>query len=294
MMSAVCWHCCNMELDPGIIYAFAADLLKEDLGRGDITTQSVVRGGARARGRFLANQDFVLCGLEIAEAVFGTLDNNILLESTVYDGENIAAGTEFARMEGPAAALLTGERTALNIMQRLSGVATMTKAFVDRVEGTSARIVDTRKTTPGLRLIEKYAVTIGGGFNHRFGLDDGVLIKDNHIALAGGVRRAVEFARRAAPHLMKIEVEVGNQSHLREAIAAHADVIMLGNMNVDEIRESVKLIREQLPGAIIEVSGSVNLDNVREFAECGVDLISVGAITQSAIAVDISLKTRPL
>jgi nicotinate-nucleotide pyrophosphorylase (carboxylating) len=139
-----------MELDSGIIYAFAADLLKEDLGRGDITTQSVVRGGARARGRFLARQDFVLCGLEIAEAVFGALDNSILLESTVYDGESIAAGTEFARIEGPAAALLTGERTALNIMQRLSGVATLTKAFVDRVVGTGARIVDTRKTTPGL------------------------------------------------------------------------------------------------------------------------------------------------
>jgi nicotinate-nucleotide pyrophosphorylase (carboxylating) len=283
-----------MELDSGIVYAFAADLLKEDLGRGDITTQSVVRGGARARGRFLARQDFVLCGLEIAEAVFGTLDNNILLESTVYDGEKITAGTEFARMEGPAAALLTGERTALNVMQRLSGVATLTRAFVDRVEGTGVRIVDTRKTTPGLRLIEKYAVTVGGGFNHRFGLDDGVLIKDNHIALAGGVKRAVELARSAVPHLMKIEVEVGNQPHLREAIAAHADVIMLANMNVAEIREAVKLIREQTPGTIIEVSGGVTLENVRELAECGVDLISVGAITHSAPAVDISLKTRPL
>jgi nicotinate-nucleotide pyrophosphorylase (carboxylating) len=283
-----------MELDSGIIYAFAADLLKEDLGRGDITTQSVVRGGARARGRFLAGQDFVLCGLEIAEAVFGTLDNNILLESTVYDGEKIAAGTEFARMEGPAAALLTGEGTALNILQRLSGVATLTRAFVDCVEGTGVRIVDTRKTTPGLRLIEKYAVTVGGGFNHRFGLDDGVLIKDNHIALAGGVKRAVELARRAVPHLMKIEVEVGNQTHLREAIAARADVIMLGNMSVGEIQEAVKLIREETPGTIIEVSGAVTLDNARQFAECGVDLISVGAITHSAPAVDISLKTRPL
>ncbi|MEK6325155.1 MAG: carboxylating nicotinate-nucleotide diphosphorylase [Acidobacteriota bacterium] len=282
-----------MELDSGIIYAFAADLLKEDLGRGDITTQSVVRGGARARGRFLSNQDFVLCGLEIAEAVFGALDNNVLLESTVYDGEKIAAGTEFALIQGPAAALLTGERTALNIMQRLSGVATLTKAFVDRVEGTGARIVDTRKTTPGLRLIEKYAVTIGGGFNHRFGLDDGVLIKDNHIALAGGVKRAVELARRAVPHLMKIEVEVGNQSQLREAIAARADVIMLGNMLVDEIRESLKLIKEQTPGAMIGVSGEINLENVRQFAECGVDLISVAAITHAATAVDISLKTRP-
>ncbi len=283
-----------MELDSGIIFASAADLLKEDLGRGDITTQSVVRGGVKASGRFLAKQEFVLCGLEIAEAVFSTLDNNIRLESRAYDGETIAAGTEFARIEGPAAVLLTGERTALNIMQHLSGVATLTKAFVDRIEGTSAKIVDTRKTTPGLRLLEKYAVTVGGGSNHRFGLDDGVLIKDNHIALAGGVKRAVELARSAVSHLMKIEVEVGNGSQLREAIAARADVIMLGNMSLDEIRESVKLIREQTPGTIIEISGGVTLENVRQFADCGVDLISVGAITRSATAVDISLKTRPL
>jgi nicotinate-nucleotide pyrophosphorylase (carboxylating) len=283
-----------MELDPGIIYAFAADLLKEDLGRGDITTQSVVRGGLRARGRFLAKQDFVLCGLEIAEAVFGSLDNAIGLESRVYDGDDISAGDEFARIEGPAAALLTGERTALNIMQRLSGIATLTKAFVTRVEGTGARITDTRKTTPGLRLLEKYAVTVGGGFNHRFGLDDGVLIKDNHIALAGGVRRAVELARQAASHLMKIEVEVGSQAQLREAIAAAADVIMLDNMSLEDARESVKLIRDQNAGISIELSGGVNLDNVRELAECGVDLISVGAITHSASAVDISLKIRPL
>ena len=282
-----------MELDSGIIYAFAADLLKEDLGRGDITTQTVVRGGAKGRGRFLANQDFVLCGLEIAEAVFATLDNSIVLESRVYDGERISSGGEFARIEGPATALLTGERTALNIMQRLSGVATLTKAFVDRIEGTAARIVDTRKTTPGLRFLEKYAVTVGGGFNNRFGLDDGVLIKDSHIALAGGVRRAIELARRGVPHLMKIEVEIANQQHLREAIAGGADAVRLDNMSVDEIRESVKLIRDQAPALIIEVSGGVSLENVGEFAECGADLISVAAITQSATAVDICLKIRP-
>src|SRR5262245_31915574 len=282
------------ELDPGIIYAFAADLLKEDLGRGDITTQSVVRGGARGRGRFLAKQDFILCGLEIGEAVFSALDNSVVLESRVYDGQNINAGTEFARIEGPAAALLTGERTALNIMQRLSAIATLTKAFVDRVEGTGARIIDTRKTTPGLRLLEKYAVTVGGGFNHRFGLDDGVLIKDNHIAVAGGVRRAVELARRAVPHLLKIEVEVCNQPHLREAVAAGADVIMLDNVSPDDIPGYVKLIREQRPQTIVEVSGGIRLENVRQFAECGVDLISVGAITHSVNAVDISFKIRPL
>ncbi|HLF83019.1 MAG TPA: carboxylating nicotinate-nucleotide diphosphorylase [Blastocatellia bacterium] len=283
-----------MELDSGIIYAFAADLLKEDLGRGDLTTQTVIRGGAKARGRFVANQDFVLCGLEIAEAVFATLDNSVVLESRAYDGEKIASGAEFARIEGPATALLTGEQTALNIMQRLSGVATLTKAFVDRIEGTAARIVDTRRTTPGLRLLEKYAVTVGGGFNNRFGLDDGVLIKDSHIALAGGVRRAVELARRGVPHLMKIEVEVATQQHLREAIAGGADVIKLDNMSLDEIRQSVKLIRDGAPGVLIEVSGRVTLENVGEFAACGLDLISVDGITQSATTVDISLKTRPL
>lgn len=283
-----------MELEPGIIYAYASDLLKEDLGRGDITTQSVVRGGARARGRFLARQDFVLCGLEIAEAVFSTLDANIQLESRVYDGELISSGSEFALIEGPAAVLLTAERTALNLMQRLSGVATLTREFVNRISGTGARIVDTRKTTPGLRLLEKYAVTVGGGHNHRFGLDDGVLIKDNHIALAGGVRRAVESARLAAPHLMKIEVEVSSQSQLREALAVRADVIMLDNMSTTEIRDSVELIRKQSADVIVEASGGVSLETVREIAECGVDLISVGAITHSATAVDISLKMMPL
>jgi len=283
-----------MDLDSGIIYAFAADLLKEDLGRGDITTQTVVRGGARARGRFVANQDFVLCGLEIAEAVFATLDNSIVLESRVYDGEKIESGNEFARIEGPATALLTGERTALNIMQRLSGVATATNAFVEQIEGTAARIVDTRQTTPGLRLLEKYAVNVGGGFNNRFGLDDGVVLKDSHIAMAGGIRRAIELARQGVPHLMKIEVEVSTQTQVREAVAGGADVVKLDNMPVDEIREATKWLRNEAPGVVIEVSGGVRLDNVGEIAQCGVDLISIGSITKSAIVVDISLKTRPI
>lgn len=283
-----------MQLDPGILYAYAADFLKEDIGRGDVTTEATVRGGARGRGRFLAKQDFVLCGLEIAEAVFGTLDPNVQIESRVYDGDWITAGTEFARIEGQAGVLLAGERTALNLLQRLSGVATLTKAYVDRVAGTGARVVDTRKTTPGLRLLEKYAVAVGGGQNHRFGLDDGVLIKDNHIAMAGGVRRAVEFARSAVPHLMKIEVEVANQSQLLDAIAARADVIMLDNMQPEQIRACVNIVREKAPGTVIEISGGVTLETVRTLAECGADLISVGAITHSATAVDISLKIAPL
>ncbi len=283
-----------MELDAGIIYAYAADFLKEDLGRGDITTQTVVRGGARARGQFLGKADFVLCGLEIAEAVFSTLDSSVQLESRVYDGELIEAGTKFAVVEGPATVLLTAERTALNLMQRLSGVATLTKTFVDSVAGTGAKIVDTRKTTPGLRVLEKYAVTVGGGFNHRFGLDDGVLIKDNHIALAGGVKRAIELARQSVTHLMKIEVEVANQSQMKEALAAKADVIMLDNFQPDDIRRAVQVIRAEAPGTVIEISGGVSLSTVRELAECGADLISVGAITHSATAVDISMKITPL
>jgi nicotinate-nucleotide pyrophosphorylase (carboxylating) len=283
-----------MELDSGIIYSYASDLLKEDLGRGDVTTQAVVRGGARGRGRFLAKQDFILCGLEIAEAVFGTLDLAIQLESRFYDGDEIKSGTEFARIVGAASVLLAGERTALNLLQRLSGVATLTRAFVERVEGTNAKIVDTRKTTPGLRLLEKYAVSVGGGTNHRFGLDDGVLLKDNHIALAGGVRRAVELARSSTHHLMKIEVEVNSRSQIEEAIEARADVIMLDNMKVEEMRESVWLIRERAPACLIEASGNMTLERVREVALCGVDLISVGAITHSAQAVDISLKMSPL
>jgi nicotinate-nucleotide pyrophosphorylase (carboxylating) len=279
-----------MELDTGIIYAYASDFLKEDLGRGDVTTQSVVRGGTRARGQFLAKQEMVLCGLEFAEAVFGVLDNAIELESHAHDGQMIAAGTRFARIDGPAAVLLAGERTALNLLQHMSGIATLTRAFVDKIHGTEAHIVDTRKTTPGLRLLEKYAVSVGGGSNHRFGLDDGMLIKDNHIALGGGIKRAVELARRGAPHLLKVEVEASTLAQVRESLEARADVIMLDNMQAAEIGAAVRLIREQAPDTIIEASGSMTLDNVREVAETGVNLISVGALTHSARAIDISMK----
>jgi len=283
-----------MELDTGIIYAYASDFLKEDLGRGDITTQSVIRGGVRARGQFLAKEDLVLCGLEFAEAVFGVLDNTIALESHAYDGQFISSGTKFARIDGPAAVLLSGERTALNLLQHMSGVATLTRVFVDRVRGTGAQIIDTRKTRPGLRLLEKYAVSAGGGRNHRFGLDDGILIKDNHIPLAGGIKRAVELARGAAPHLHKIEIEASTLTQVRESLDARADVIMLDNMQPPEMAEAVRLIREQAPDTIIEASGNVTPDNVREVAETGVNLISVGAITHSARAMDISMKVSAL
>jgi nicotinate-nucleotide pyrophosphorylase (carboxylating) len=283
-----------MQLDQSIIYAYISDFLKEDLGRGDITSQATVRGGTRGRGKFLAKQDCVLCGIELAEAVFVALDPDIRLESSAFDGDAINKGTVFAQVEGLATTLLAGERTALNLLQRLSGIATLTRAFVDKIADTRARVVDTRKTTPGLRMLEKYAVYTGGGTNHRFGLDDGVLIKDNHIALAGGVRRAIEYARETAHHLMKIEVEVTNQTQLREALDAQAEVIMLDNMTTDALRECVKMIRDASPDTIVEASGGVNLNTVREIAETGVDLISVGAITHSATAVDISLKIAPI
>lgn len=283
-----------MQLDQSTIYSQVVEFLKEDLGRGDITSQATVRGGIRGRGRFLAKQDFILCGIEIADAVFAVLDADIQLESHAYDGDRLTKGTEFARIEGSALTLLEGERTALNLLQRLSGIATLTKTFVDAIQGTNARIVDTRKTTPGLRMLEKYAVSVGGATNHRFGLDDGVLIKDNHIALAGGVHRAIEYARQTAHHLMKVEVEVANQSQLREALDARADVIMLDNMTPTELRECVSIIRNTSQNVVIEASGGVSLATVREIAETGVDLISVGAITHSAVAVDISLKIAPI
>ena len=283
-----------MDLDPGVVFSIAAEFLREDLGRGDITTQAIVRGGARARGRFLAKQDLVLCGLEIAEAVFASLDGSIQVESHSYDGDSITSGTEFARIEGPAAVLLSGERTALNLLQHLSGIATITRRFADAIADTAARVVDTRKTVPGLRMLEKYAVTVGGGFNHRFGLDDGVIIKDNHIAIAGGVRRAVEITRRSVSHLMKIEVEVSRESQVLEAIEAGADVIMLDNMSLADMTKSVTLISEKAPATIIEASGGVTLETIRAIAECGVNMISVGALTHSAPAVDISLKIASL
>jgi nicotinate-nucleotide pyrophosphorylase (carboxylating) len=282
-----------MQLDAATIYAHTSEFLKEDLGRGDITSQLIINPGLWACGRFIARQDFILCGLEVAEAVFAALDSGIELLSRAYDGQRVTAGAEFAQIEGSACVLLAAERTALNLLCRLSGIATLTREFVERVRGTRAQIVDTRKTTPGLRLFEKYAVSVGGGRNHRMGLDDGILIKDNHIALAGGIRRAVELARRSAPHLMKIEVEVKNQSELDEALAAGADVIMLDNMSIFELSECVRIIRERRPSTLIEASGRITLDNVRQVAECGVDLISVGAITHSAVAVDIAFEITP-
>jgi nicotinate-nucleotide pyrophosphorylase (carboxylating) len=279
-------------LDEGALFSNISSFLQEDLGRGDITTQSVVKRSQSAKGRFIAKEPLVVCGLEAAEFVFSTLDAQQQLEAFVSDGDEVEAGKIIARASGFADVLLSGERLALNLLQRLSGIATLTRRYVSAVEGTSAQIVDTRKTTPGLRMLEKYAVMTGGGRNHRFGLDDGVLIKDNHIALAGGVATAVERARRAVGHLHKIEVEVQSERDLREAIESGADIVMLDNQTPEETRRLVEVARSLAPQVLLESSGGITLDNVRAYAEAGVDLISVGALTHSARAVDISFKIQ--
>jgi nicotinate-nucleotide pyrophosphorylase (carboxylating) len=280
-------------LENGEVLASIGEFLAEDIGRGDITTSACVAADTRASGRFLAKEDLVLCGLDVAEAVFFHLDPDCSeVETTFNEGDEIESGTVFGALKGYADVLLVGERTALNLIQRLSGIATLTRQYVKAVEGTNAVIVDTRKTTPGLRMLEKYAVTVGGGKNHRMGLDDGVLIKDNHISLAGGITEAVRAAKNSVGHLHKIEVEISNWAQLREAIEAGAEIVMLDNQTPDEAAKLVTMARDMNPHVVIEASGGMELDRVRAFAEAGVDLISVGRITHSARAVDISFKIQ--
>jgi nicotinate-nucleotide pyrophosphorylase (carboxylating) len=279
-------------LDEGALFSQIGAYLSEDLGRGDITTQACVARNARARGRFLAKEPMVVAGLEAAEAVFSTLDSQQQIEAFASDGEEVEAGKVIARTSGFADVLLAGERVALNLLQRLSGIATLTRKYVRAIEGTSAQIVDTRKTTPGLRMLEKYAVVSGGARNHRLGLDDGVLIKDNHIALAGGVGAAVERARESVGHLHKIEIEVSTEKDLREAVKSGADILLLDNLSPEETARMVSLARELRPEITLEASGGITLENVRAYAEAGVDLVSIGALTHSARAMDISFKIQ--
>lgn len=282
-------------LDNSELILQIGDFLAEDIGRGDITTQACVSDDVSAIGRFLAKENLVVCGLTVAEAVFFHLDEESPeINASVNEGDAVEAGTVFATLNGFADVLLTGERVALNLLQRMSGVATLTRQYVKAVEGTGAAIVDTRKTTPGLRMLEKYAVTVGGGKNHRMGLDDGVLIKDNHIALAGGITEAVSLAKQKVGHLHKIEVEISNWAQLREAIEAGADIVMLDNQTPEEARKLVEMARQINPAVLLEASGGMDLDRVRSFAEAGVDLISVGRLTHSARAVDISFKIQTI
>jgi nicotinate-nucleotide pyrophosphorylase (carboxylating) len=237
-----------------------------------------------------------VAGLEVAEAIFSNLEPGMELEAFVYDGDRVESGTEFARIEGLAQVLLMGERVALNLVQRMSGIATETRRYVDAIEGTGAQVVDTRKTAPGLRMLDKYAVQAGGGRNHRFGLDDGCLIKDNHIALAGGIQEAIKRAQDSVGHLMKIEVEIGSIEDIAVALGAGADAILLDNMTPELLAQAVEAVRSQPggDGVLLEASGRITLANVRAYAETGVDLISVGALTHSAPAVDISFKIAPM
>lgn len=263
--------------------------LEEDLGPCDITTEATVSPDAGGAGDVIAKENFILAGLEISRRAFERLDGQINFSSKFEDGARVEKGRVVFSVEGRLSTILKGERTALNFIQRLSGIATLTGRYVGAIKSKSARIVDTRKTTPGWRELEKYAVRIGGGSNHRMGLYDGVLIKDNHIAACGGVRTAVERARKNVHHLVKIEVEVSDMAELEQAIEAGADVIMLDNMTPGQIEKAVSIIDKR---ALVEVSGGVNLENIVSMAEAGVDIISVGALTHSAKSVDMSMKIR--
>jgi nicotinate-nucleotide pyrophosphorylase (carboxylating) len=262
-----------------------ARALVEDLGRGDITTSLMVPENKKARGTFYAKQPLVVAGLPVAAEVFRVLEPDYLWNPIVSDGANVTAGEPLAVVEGKAATLLSSERVALNFLQRLCGIATLTKQFKDRLAGLGTELTDTRKTTPGLRLFEKYAVRMGGGSNHRMGLDDGILIKNNHISMVGSIRAAVERARQQRPSVMPVEVEVRTCAELGEAISAGADIALLDNMTPEKVADSVRFAQRRI---VLEVSGGVSLENVRAYAETGVDRISVGALTHSAPAVDIN------
>ncbi len=261
--------------------------LNEDIGTGDITTLSTIPEDKTATGRFVAKEDMIICGIDLAAHIFGRVDPSIELKANFKDGDAVKKGDVIATVSGNAQNVLTGERTALNFMQRLTGIATRTHASVAEVAGTNAKITDTRKTTPGLRVLEKYAVRVGGGTNHRFNLADGVLIKDNHIAVSGGIKNAVKNARAVIPHTLKIEVEVETKEQLAEALDAGADIIMLDNMSYDLMRECVGLVAGR---ALVEASGNMGEKSLREVAETGVDIISIGALTHTVKAADISLK----
>jgi nicotinate-nucleotide pyrophosphorylase (carboxylating) len=267
--------------------------LEEDVGRGDVTTASVIDETQEAEGDIIAGERLVVCGLGVVEAVFTRFDWRTRVRMKVADGDPVAPTTTVATVRGPAAALLAGERTALNFLQRLSGIATLTQAFVGAVEGARLRITDTRKTMPGARALEKYAVRIGGGGNHRADLSSGILIKDNHVALCGSVREAVRRARAVAPHSLRIGVEVDTLAQLEEAVEAGAEVVLLDNFSTRDLSEAVRRVRDRAPRIVLEASGGVTLDRIREIAKTGVDVISIGAITHSARAVDFSFSVRP-
>jgi nicotinate-nucleotide pyrophosphorylase (carboxylating) len=260
--------------------------LREDVGSGDITTWAALRGDEAGQARATAKSPLVVAGIEVFGAVFTTHDPALRFRALRRDGEGVEGGEPLADVSGSLASILTAERVALNLFQRMCGIATLTRRFVEAAAGTQARIIDTRKTVPGLRILDKYAVRIGGGHNHRFALYDGVLIKDNHIAAAGGIGAAVGRVRERIPHTLKVEVEVKSLAELEEALAAGADAVLLDNMGLDQLKEAVARVGGRLP---LEASGNMTLERIAAVAATGVDLISVGALTHSVAAADISL-----
>lgn len=263
--------------------------LKEDVGTGDVTTAFTVPEGHQSKGIIHAKEDGIIAGIPVARAVFELVDPTLVFIAKVEEGAFVAKGTVLIEVEGSTHSILTGERLALNLMQRMSGVATKTSHYVKAIQDLPTELVDTRKTTPGHRALEKYAVRVGGGKNHRYGLYDAVMIKDNHIKGAGGITEAVERARRNIPYTMKIEVETESMEQVKEAIQAGADIIMLDNMSAAAMAEAVSWIRSQAPHVLIEASGGITLDTIREKALAGVDVISVGSLTYSFQSLDISL-----
>jgi len=277
------WRAMPHERIEGIIRS----ALDEDIGNGDITTAITIEANRQAQGRMITRESGIAAGLDIAQLTFQLADPMTRWVSDIEDGRPVEPGTILGTCEGPVAAILSAERVVLNLIQRMSGIATLTASFVSRVAHTQARILDTRKTVPGLRLLDKYAVVCGGGYNHRFGLSDGILIKDNHIAAAGGVASALEVAQARRPHGLRIEIEVESLHQIQEALAGGAEIILLDNMSTNELQEAVGLIDGR---ALTEASGGVSLDSVRAVAETGVDLISIGRLTHSPPALDISLE----
>jgi len=279
-------------LDEGALYSSIGLFLREDLGRGDITTQSVLMRNSRAKGRFVAREKMVVAGLEAAEEVFVSLDPHQQLEAFTADGEEVDAGKVIARTSGFADVLLAGEQVALNLLRHLSGVATTTRAFVRAVEGTPAKIADTRETTPGLRMLEKYAVLLGGGVNSRYGLDDGVRVNRNHAAIAGGLSTAVQNAVEKAGHIHRVAAEVSDTAEIKAAIEAGATLLVLRDVGDSAVKDQVDYARQLRESVAIEISGDVTLDSVRKYAEAGADIIAVAALTQSVRAMDISFQIQ--
>ncbi|ALS24814.1 nicotinate-nucleotide pyrophosphorylase [Paenibacillus naphthalenovorans] len=277
------------ELNQTVLNESLKRWLEEDIGMGDVTTMTTIPSDSMSKGIIHVKDNGIVAGLPVAKAVFALVDPQLRFEAKASDGDAVSKGTVIAEVSGSTRSILLGERLALNLLQRMSGIATRTNQFVERLEGRPSRLVDTRKTTPGHRMLEKYAVRVGGGHNHRFGLYDAVMIKDNHIKGAGGIAKAIQSARARIPHTMKIEVEVENFVQLNEALGAEPDIIMLDNMGLEQMREAVLFIKQRAPHIIVEASGNVSLDNVREIAETGVDVISVGRLTYSVQSLDISL-----